>query len=54
MGKEILIKAVIQSIPSYMMGVFKIPDGVCEDIEKLANKFWWKTSDDNNGSGIIW
>lgn len=35
------------------MGAFKIPDGVCDDIEKLANRFWWKSSG-NNESGIIW
>jgi hypothetical protein len=28
--KEILIKAVGQSIPTYLMGVFKLPFSVCE------------------------
>ncbi|XP_060965138.1 uncharacterized protein LOC133034129 [Cannabis sativa] len=43
-GKEILLKAVIQSLPTYAMSVFLIPIGICEDIEKLMASFWWKTS----------
>ena len=33
-GKEVLIKAAAQAIPAYAMSVFKIPMGVCNDIQK--------------------
>lgn len=40
-GKEVLIKAVIQAIPVYVMGVFKLPDSVCDDLTRLTRNFWW-------------
>ncbi|XP_060965258.1 uncharacterized protein LOC133034228 [Cannabis sativa] len=52
-GKEILLKTVIQSLPTYAMSVFLIPLGICQDIEKIMANFWWKTKS-SNGQGIIW
>ena len=40
-GREVLIKSVIQAIPTYTMGRFKIPLGLCNDIEAMIKKFWW-------------
>ena len=40
-GREILIKAVIQAIPTYAMSVFQFPAGLCADICSMANRFWW-------------
>lgn len=40
-GKEILLKAVIQSIPVFAMAVFKIPKKVCKDITDAMASFWW-------------
>ena len=40
-GREVLIKSIIQSIPTYTMGCFKIPLGLCHDIEGMIKKFWW-------------
>ena len=40
-GREILIKAVIQAIPTYAMSVFSFPTGLCVDICSMANRFWW-------------
>ncbi|XP_042950104.1 uncharacterized protein LOC122282219 [Carya illinoinensis] len=39
-GKEILIKAVLQAIPTYTMSVFKLPQRLCGEIEQLFSKFW--------------
>ncbi|XP_060960654.1 uncharacterized protein LOC133031222 [Cannabis sativa] len=52
-GKEILLKTIIQSLPTYAMSVFLIPLGICEDIEKLMAGFWWKTTS-SKGRGITW
>ncbi|KAL0336948.1 UNVERIFIED_CONTAM: hypothetical protein Scaly_1969900 [Sesamum calycinum] len=35
-GKGMLIKAVLQSIPTYAMGVFRLPEGVLRDIQSLV------------------
>ncbi|KAL0006567.1 hypothetical protein SO802_008069 [Lithocarpus litseifolius] len=39
--KEILIKAVAQSIPTYTMSVFQIPSKLCEELDALCARFWW-------------
>ena len=40
-GKEVLIKSVSQSIPTYIMGVFLLPSTLCDDLNALCAKFWW-------------
>lgn len=39
-GKEIVLKIVAQSLPSYAMGVFLLPATMCSDLERMMNKFW--------------
>ncbi|XP_023872081.2 uncharacterized mitochondrial protein AtMg00310-like [Quercus suber] len=40
-GKEVLIKAVAQAIPTYTMNCFKIPDSLCDELTSLICNFWW-------------
>ncbi|XP_028062862.1 uncharacterized protein LOC114266180 [Camellia sinensis] len=40
-GREILIKSVAQSIPTYIMSCFQLPDMICEEIDSMVRNYWW-------------
>ena len=44
-GKEVLLKAIIQSIPVYAMTVFKIPKQFCKELNDAMAEFWWGDSE---------
>ena len=44
-GKEVLIKAIIQSIPVYAMSVFKLPKQILKGIISVMYQFWWGDED---------
>jgi hypothetical protein len=44
-AKEILIKAVAQSIPTYIMAVFKLPLGLCDELNRMVCNYWWGSKD---------
>src|ERR1044072_4691938 len=46
-GREVLIKVVVQAIPSYVMGCFLIPLSLCDQIEKMVNRFFWGGDEDS-------
>ena len=49
-----MIKAVVQSILTYSMGVFKLPVGLCKDIEAMIRKSWWGSGDSKNIHWVKW
>jgi hypothetical protein len=51
-AKETLIKAVLQSISTYAMGVFKFPFGLIDELEQIIRNFWW--GDEENRRRMHW
>ncbi|CAN1744284.1 Putative ribonuclease H protein At1g65750 [Linum perenne] len=52
-GKEVLVKAVLQAIPTYCMNVFVLPVTMIAELERMLNSFWWGTKN-SGGQGISW
>jgi hypothetical protein len=48
-----MIKAIAQSMATYIMGVFKLPFSVCDDLTKLVRDFWWGSSDGARKTHLI-
>ncbi|XP_042950188.1 uncharacterized protein LOC122282297 [Carya illinoinensis] len=45
-GKETLLKAVLQAIPTYSMGIFLLPVSITKKLNQLLRKFWWGYNED--------
>ena len=52
-GMKTLINAVVQSVPNYTMSTFSIPNKVCEKLDSLARRFWWKPNQ-SKGRFMAW
>lgn len=46
-GKEILIKSVVQGIPTFAMACFLLPKNLCDKLDTLTRSFWWKGNPDD-------
>lgn len=40
-GNEVLVKAVVQTVPTYAMSLFLFSKKLCKDIAALMSRFWW-------------
>lgn len=40
-GKATLIRSVIQASQVYAMSTFKIPTGICNEMDSMVHRFWW-------------
>jgi hypothetical protein len=47
-GKEILIKTVVQAIPSYVMSCFDLTKTLCDEISAMIRHYWWSKQDNEN------
>jgi len=52
-GREIMIKSILQSIPSYVISIFKLPNTLLDEIEKMMNAFW-RGNGGANSRGMHW
>jgi hypothetical protein len=44
-GKEILVKAVAQVIPTYAMSYFDLTKGLCDELSTIIGRYWWSQQD---------
>ncbi|XP_062079895.1 uncharacterized protein LOC133784618 [Humulus lupulus] len=36
-----MLGVVIQAMPTYLMSCFRIPEGLCQEIERIQARYWW-------------
>lgn len=51
-GRGVLIKAVAQAIPVFVMSCFLLPQEICDRIERAVCQFWWGS--DGESKKIHW
>ncbi|KAK2383934.1 hypothetical protein QL285_071338 [Trifolium repens] len=51
-GKEVMIKSVLQSIPTYVMSIYLLPETLIKEVERMINSFWWGGG--SQSGGIKW
>lgn len=47
-SKEVLVKAVAQAIPTFVMSCFDLTKTFCTELNTLLGKFWWSQQDKQN------
>lgn len=50
--KEVHVKSVVQTLPTYTMGVFLLSKGFREKYERMIQEFWW--GDDEGHMKVHW
>ncbi|KAL0340032.1 UNVERIFIED_CONTAM: hypothetical protein Sradi_4520000 [Sesamum radiatum] len=53
-GKEVLIKSVLQAIPSYTMSCFLLPKTFVKELESILAYFWWGSLNEKKIHWILW
>jgi hypothetical protein len=44
-GKEMLVKSVLQAVPTYSMGCFMLSNKMCSKLTSISSRFWWGAAD---------
>lgn len=49
-GRVTLINSVLDALPTYLMSIFSIPDGVVQRLDKIRRDFLWKGIKENDST----
>ncbi|KAG8483530.1 hypothetical protein CXB51_023272 [Gossypium anomalum] len=52
-GKEVFLKAILQSIPTYAISVLLAPKGIIEEIHSKMSRMWWTSNDKTRGWAMM-
>lgn len=52
-GRGTLIGSMAQAIPTYSMSAFNIPTKICDKLDSISRRFWWKPKS-SQGRFIAW
>ena len=52
-GKITLIQSVASSIPQYIMQTAKLPQALCEDLDKSSKSFLWGSSENHHKTHLV-
>jgi hypothetical protein len=44
-GREVLVKSVLQAVPTYAMGCFQLTKGQCKQLTSISAGFLWGATD---------
>ncbi|KAL0403749.1 UNVERIFIED_CONTAM: hypothetical protein Sradi_2015700 [Sesamum radiatum] len=53
-GSIVLVKAVAQAIPKYVMGCFLLPDRLLYDFESMSANFFWQQGEKQSTHWLSW
>ncbi|WOH14105.1 hypothetical protein DCAR_0933621 [Daucus carota subsp. sativus] len=48
-GRLVLIKSVMENLPTHWLSLHRLPKSVLEQLEKIRRDFFWKDSDSSSG-----
>lgn len=52
-GKKVIIKAILQAIPTYVISSFLLPKSLCDEMEGIIAKFWWQKGRGKKGISLV-
>ena len=52
-GRCTLINSVAQTIPNFTPSAFNIPEKICDKLDSLTRRFWWKPKE-KEGRFVAW
>lgn len=53
-GREVLIKAVLQAVPTYVMSCFLLPLSLVQEIEQMVRQYWWGGNNTKSLNWLAW